>query len=139
MDDGELGVAVADVWRGFGPVQALSGATLSAPYGRVTALVGPNGAGKTTLLLILATLLKPDRGLVRVGGLDVVADPVWPLVPFALAAPPVPDVAVPVTVVSPAAGFAVSPNVPIEAAPELPPVAVPLTAPESPEAAVAVA
>lgn len=76
MDDGELGVAVADVWRGFGPVQALSGATLSAPYGRVTALVGPNGAGKTTLLLILATLLKPDRGLVRVGGLDVVADPV---------------------------------------------------------------
>jgi ABC-2 type transport system ATP-binding protein len=76
VDDGELGVAVADVWRGFGPVQALSGATLSAPYGRVTALIGPNGAGKTTLLLILATLLKPDRGRVRVGGLDAVADPV---------------------------------------------------------------
>src|SRR5207249_2781966 len=48
---------------------------LAVPYGQVTALVGPNGAGKTTLLLILATLLTPDRGAVRVAGLDPVADP----------------------------------------------------------------
>jgi ABC-2 type transport system ATP-binding protein len=74
MDD-ELGVAVEDVWRYFGPVPALSGVRLSAPYGQVTALVGPNGAGKTTLLLILASLLRPDRGVVRVAGLDPVADP----------------------------------------------------------------
>ncbi len=49
--------------------------SLSAPYGQVTALVGPNGAGKTTLLLILASLLRPDRGQVRVAGVDPVADP----------------------------------------------------------------
>jgi len=66
----ELGVTVNDVWRHFGTVPALSGVTLSAPPGQVTALVGPNGAGKTTLLLILATLLTPDRGDVRVAGLD---------------------------------------------------------------------
>jgi ABC-2 type transport system ATP-binding protein len=71
----ENGVVVRDIWRYFGAVPALSGVTLSAPYGQVTALVGPNGAGKTTLLLILASLLRPDRGEVRVAGADPVADP----------------------------------------------------------------
>ena len=71
----EPGVAVRDVWRHFGSVPALSGVTLSAPYGQVTAMVGPNGAGKTTLLLILASLLRPDRGEVRVAGADPGTDP----------------------------------------------------------------
>jgi ABC-2 type transport system ATP-binding protein len=70
-----LGVLARDVTRGFGPVQALRGLHLSVPYGKVTALVGPNGAGKTTLLLILATLLRPDTGEVRVAGLDPIRDP----------------------------------------------------------------
>jgi ABC-2 type transport system ATP-binding protein len=69
------GVEVDEVWRMFGPVPALSGLSLTAPYGQITALVGPNGAGKTTLLLILASLLRPDRGRVRVGGVDPVAHP----------------------------------------------------------------
>jgi ABC-2 type transport system ATP-binding protein len=66
----ELGVLVQDVRRRFGPVEALSGLDLNAPYGQVTALVGPNGAGKTTLLLILATLLAADSGEVLVAGAD---------------------------------------------------------------------
>jgi len=74
-DSAELGVEVHDLWRYFGAVPALSGMNLSAPYGQVTALVGPNGAGKTTLLLILASLLTPDRGQVRVAGLDPTTDP----------------------------------------------------------------
>jgi ABC-2 type transport system ATP-binding protein len=41
----------------------------------VTALVGPNGAGKTTLLLILATLLVPDEGTVRIAGYDPLTEP----------------------------------------------------------------
>ena len=40
----------------------------------MTALVGPNGAGKTTLLLVLATLLVPDQGNVRVAGYDPVTE-----------------------------------------------------------------
>jgi ABC-2 type transport system ATP-binding protein len=63
------------VRRAFGPVQALDGLDLEAPAGQVTALVGPNGSGKTTLLLILATLLRPDSGRVRVAGFDPVTEP----------------------------------------------------------------
>jgi ABC-2 type transport system ATP-binding protein len=71
----DLGIVVRDVWRHFGTVPALAGMSLSAPYGQVTALVGPNGAGKTTLLLVLASLLRPDRGEIRVAGLDPGQDP----------------------------------------------------------------
>jgi ABC-2 type transport system ATP-binding protein len=73
--NGGCGVLARGVTRRFGQVQAVRGLDLSAPYGKVTALVGPNGAGKTTLLLILATLLAPDSGEVRVAGLDPVTDP----------------------------------------------------------------
>jgi ABC-2 type transport system ATP-binding protein len=64
------GVWARGVRRSFGPVRAVQGVDLDAPPGQVTALVGPNGAGKTTLLLVLATLLRPDAGDVRVAGFD---------------------------------------------------------------------
>ncbi len=69
------GVVARGVRRTFGPVEAVRGMDLTAPPGEVTALVGPNGAGKTTLLLVLATLLVPDTGEVRVAGFDPVREP----------------------------------------------------------------
>lgn len=69
------GIVVRDVRRSFGPVQAVRGISLQAAPGEVTALVGPNGAGKTTLLLMLATLLTPDAGELRVAGHDPVTEP----------------------------------------------------------------
>ena len=62
------------VHRAFGDVRALDGVDLVARPGAVTALVGPNGSGKTTLLLVLAGLLVPDAGEVRVAGHDPVRD-----------------------------------------------------------------
>ncbi|MEB3200438.1 MAG: ABC transporter ATP-binding protein [Synechococcaceae cyanobacterium] len=56
-------------------VQALDDLSLSVPAGCLYGLLGPNGAGKTTTLRILATLLAPDCGSVRVGGLDALAEP----------------------------------------------------------------
>jgi ABC-2 type transport system ATP-binding protein len=68
------GVEAAGVRRTFGDVVAVADITLSVPRGHVTALVGPNGAGKTTLLLVLATLLEPDAGRIRVAGYDPVTE-----------------------------------------------------------------
>ncbi|WP_339155467.1 ABC transporter ATP-binding protein [Actinomadura luteofluorescens] len=74
--DGGLAIEARGVVRRFGPVEALRGLDITVPYGQVTALVGANGAGKTTLLLILATLLAPDAGTVRIAGHDALARPV---------------------------------------------------------------
>ena len=56
-------------------VKALEDVTLAIPQGELCGLLGVNGAGKTTLIKILATLILPDRGRGRVGGADLVGDP----------------------------------------------------------------
>jgi ABC-2 type transport system ATP-binding protein len=53
----------------------LRNVNLQVRAGHVFALLGPNGAGKTTLSRILATLLLPDSGVVRVGGCDALKHP----------------------------------------------------------------
>jgi ABC-2 type transport system ATP-binding protein len=53
---------------------ALAGVALAVPAGRITGLAGPDGAGKTTLMRIMAGLLKPTAGSVRVLGLDPVRE-----------------------------------------------------------------
>ena len=67
-------ISVAGVSRRFGEVHAVRDASFEAHAGSVTALIGPNGSGKTTLLLMLATLLAPDAGTIRLGGHDPVVD-----------------------------------------------------------------
>ena len=52
-------------------VQAVDGLDWRAADGCISGLLGPNGAGKTTLLRIVAGLLEPDGGQVRVDGIDV--------------------------------------------------------------------
>jgi ABC-2 type transport system ATP-binding protein len=58
----------------FGKVEALAGLDLVIEPGQVVALLGPNGAGKTTLVRTLATLLRPDAGIVLVDGHDAVRE-----------------------------------------------------------------
>ncbi|MCX7557519.1 ATP-binding cassette domain-containing protein [Xanthomonadaceae bacterium JHOS43] len=58
-----------------GTVQAVSDVGFIARDGEITGLLGPNGAGKTTTLRMLYTLMSPDRGAVRVDGIDVANDP----------------------------------------------------------------
>ena len=60
---------VQDVRKRFGRTTALDDLSLDIGPG-VTGLLGPNGAGKTTLLRILATVLAPDEGTVRMLGRD---------------------------------------------------------------------
>jgi ABC-2 type transport system ATP-binding protein len=67
-------IEVERVSKQFGVTEALVDVSLTVEGASVLALLGPNGAGKTTLVRILTTLLKPDRGRARVGGVDVVAE-----------------------------------------------------------------
>ncbi len=66
-------IELTDVGRAYGERVALAGVTLALPEGRTLAVFGANGAGKTTLLRILATLLRPHRGSVRVLGHELPA------------------------------------------------------------------
>ncbi|MEK8031031.1 ATP-binding cassette domain-containing protein [Ideonella sp. DXS29W] len=56
-------------------VRAVDGVTWRAEDGRITGLLGPNGAGKTTTLRMVAALIQPDAGRIRVDGIDVAAEP----------------------------------------------------------------
>jgi ABC-2 type transport system ATP-binding protein len=70
-----VAIQVEGVARSFGDVHAVRDASFEVHAGSVTALIGPNGSGKTTLLLMLATLLRPDVGTIRIAGHDPTADP----------------------------------------------------------------
>jgi heme ABC exporter ATP-binding subunit CcmA len=54
--------------RSFGRVRVLSGVDLSLGPGETLAVIGPNGAGKTTLLRLLAGLVRPNAGEIRLLG-----------------------------------------------------------------------
>ena len=70
-----MSIEVTGVTRFFGPTRAVWQMSMTVPAGSVTGLVGSNGAGKTTLLLMLAALLAPDAGSIRVAGLDPATQP----------------------------------------------------------------
>jgi ABC-2 type transport system ATP-binding protein len=69
-----VAVEVIEVTKDFGSVRALDHLNLSVQIGEIFGLIGPNGAGKTTALRVIATLLLPTSGKVKVFGLDVVND-----------------------------------------------------------------
>jgi ABC-2 type transport system ATP-binding protein len=58
----------------FGKITALDGLDLTLPAGQPVAILGPNGAGKTTFIRMVATLLEPDAGTLRVDGHDVMRE-----------------------------------------------------------------
>ena len=58
----------AELGKSYGGGFALEGLTLGLEEGRVLGLLGPNGSGKTTLIKLIAGLIRPERGAVRVCG-----------------------------------------------------------------------
>ncbi len=63
-------IEVMGLWKTFGSLAALRGVNLSVGPGERLAVVGPNGSGKSTLVRVIATLLRPSGGTVRLAGLD---------------------------------------------------------------------
>jgi heme exporter protein A len=73
-----VAIAVAGLRRDYGERTALDGLGLELGAGETLVVLGPNGSGKTTLLRVLATLLRPSAGEVRVLGCQLPAD-AWKL------------------------------------------------------------
>jgi NitT/TauT family transport system ATP-binding protein len=67
----ENAVAVRNVFKNYGDVEALRDLSLDFPKGQLTSILGPSGCGKTTLLKIIAGLLPANSGEVLVNGQPV--------------------------------------------------------------------
>jgi ABC-2 type transport system ATP-binding protein len=67
-------VEIRDVGKRFEETEALKGISATIRAGSLTGLVGPDGAGKTTLMRMLAALMTPTAGAIRVAGFDVASD-----------------------------------------------------------------
>jgi ABC-2 type transport system ATP-binding protein len=68
-------VEIEDLGKSFGSNQAIEHLSAQVLAGTITGLVGPDGAGKTTLIRLLAGLLLPTSGSIRVLGFDPVTNP----------------------------------------------------------------
>jgi len=60
----------------YGSFRAVDNVTLHVPKGTLHGFLGPNGAGKTTTLRMIAGILRPTAGRVRIGGFDLATDPI---------------------------------------------------------------
>lgn len=64
-------ISVEDLQKSYGDLRAVDGISFEIPEGEMFGFLGPNGAGKTTTLSMISGLLKPDRGRVSIGEIDV--------------------------------------------------------------------
>src|SRR5260221_14292026 len=68
-------IEIAGLVKTFGTTAAIDQLNAQVLAGMITGLVGPDGAGKTTLIRLLAGLLLPTSGSIRVLGFDPTTDP----------------------------------------------------------------
>ncbi len=64
-------IEIRDLWKSFGDNQVLKGISLTVPKGTTYVILGGSGSGKTVLMKHVIGLLKPDRGSVRVDGVEI--------------------------------------------------------------------
>lgn len=64
-------IQIFNLNKSFNGQHILNGIDLAIPEGKVTVIIGPSGSGKTVLLRHMIGLLKPDRGTVKVDGVDI--------------------------------------------------------------------
>ena len=71
LSDDDVHVEMRDIHKHFGGTRALDGVSIAVPRGEIRGLIGENGAGKSTLMKILAGVIKPDAGEIRIDGQSV--------------------------------------------------------------------
>ena len=67
---------IVDLKKSWGQVEVLKDISLSVASGEFVSLLGPSGCGKTTTLRIIAGLIEPSGGMIRLGDADITDDPV---------------------------------------------------------------
>jgi ABC-2 type transport system ATP-binding protein len=68
-------IELQNVTKHFGHLKAVDSLNLQIREGEIFGFIGPNGAGKTTTIRMLATLLRPTTGKIRIAGLDPEIEP----------------------------------------------------------------
>jgi ABC-2 type transport system ATP-binding protein len=69
-------IKVTDLTKYFGTKRAVDGISFSVERGEVLGFLGPNGAGKSTTMRMITGFIMPTRGLVSVGGFDMLEHPI---------------------------------------------------------------
>lgn len=70
-----VGVSIEQLTKNYGTLLALDKVSLNIDSGEIFGLLGPNGAGKSTLLKTLVGILRPTSGTVKIGEIDIIANP----------------------------------------------------------------
>jgi branched-chain amino acid transport system ATP-binding protein len=70
-----LAIEAKGLCKRFGAVVAADDVTVGIGYGEIVGIIGANGAGKTTFVNMVTGYLKPDRGVILFGGVDITALP----------------------------------------------------------------
>ncbi len=68
-------IELSQLTKRYGKFTAVAGIDLTIPKGELYGLLGPNGAGKTTTMRMIAGILRPTSGTVRIAGIDIQAQP----------------------------------------------------------------
>ena len=69
-------IELGNITKRFGALTAVDDISFSVGRGEVLGFLGPNGAGKSTTMKMVTGFLTPDRGTIRIGGMDIAANPV---------------------------------------------------------------
>ncbi len=69
-------IEVENIYRNFGPVEAVRGLSFSLHSGEVLGFLGPNGAGKSTTMRLITGNLAASAGRITLGGYDLQQDPI---------------------------------------------------------------
>ena len=68
-------IELKNLTKHYGKIRAVDGLSISIPRGEIFGFIGPNGAGKTTTISMVAGLLAPTSGIVKICGMDMIKFP----------------------------------------------------------------
>ena len=69
-------IEISNITKRFGALTAVDDISFNVGRGEVLGFLGPNGAGKSTTMKMVTGFLAPDRGTIRIGGMNIATDPV---------------------------------------------------------------